>query len=456
MSNMTENLQVIADKSRRAVIVRCCLIALAHIGQFAALFPFAVLFEALSLEKFTAWHFFAIYAVWIVFWAFGLLIGKLINRLKSGRLPKILVPVMNFLSKTGFAFPTAAFIALCVWLKLGAAVCFYVLPAGVIIYFGGNLSVERSYSDIFSKVWFVLYMVSAILSMLMISTVKNPEISSDGGYMLCVGFAVVILLSAVLANQTNIDTQTKQRDSGRAVLPNGLRRYNALIVIGIFALTFGLFVFAKPIANLLKTIITTVVAACLNLFEHLSSCVPQADDTDIPVGSDDGFVVQDPNGGADFGNILFAVLLIAAIVAVIVFRKQILAGIKNLLAPLFRSREKSLGTPFADEITSSDAKTPTRKAQKKAARDLARQYARETSPKRKYRLGYALFLARLRLTEHPPTPSDTTDVHREKGETAFGEDLREFSETYNKVRYADLPPTAEELTAENELLQRIK
>lgn len=431
--------------------------ALACLGQFAALFPFAVLFETLCSEKFVVWHFFVFYVVWIVFRSAGQLIGKLFSTLHKRKLPKILIPLMNFLFKMGFVIPMGAFIALGIWLKLDLSVYFYILPAGIIIYFGGNLSVGRSYSDIFSKAWFLLYLISAVFSMLIISVSEKSELSSAAGYMLCVGFAVVILFSALLANQKNIDTRTNQRDAGKAVLPEGLRRYNALLVIGIFTSTLGLFVFAKPIAGMIKVVIKAVIAFFVYLSEKFSDIFPEVNGPLPPsenVGVDP--IVRNSENDGFFLKIIFAVIIIAVIVLIIVFRKQIFRCIKSLFEPRFRSRDKTFDMPFADEITSSDAKLLTPKAQKKAERDLARQYARETSPERKYRLGYALFLARLRRTEQPPVPSDTTDIHREKGEQAFGEDLRDFTETYNKVRYADRPPTAEELAAESELLRKIK
>lgn len=430
--------------------------ALAVLGQLAALFPFAVFFEAMALEKLVVWHFFAIYAVWIVFRESGYLIEKLLCSLRYRRIHKRLVPITYFLSRIGFAVPTAAFIALSVWLKSEASAYFYILPACIIIYFGGNLSVGRSYSDIFSRSWFALNVVASVLSVIALSISEETDVSETARYILCVGFAVVTLLSAVLANQTNIDTVTNQRDAGKAALPEGLRRYNTLLVMGIVTLTLGMFVFAKPLASLLRTVIGAVVGAVLFLYAKLYSLFLGTDEEAPINGSEANPPLIEPQSGGQIGNIVFAVILIAIAVLMIVFRKAIFNAIKSFIEPLFRIRAKPLDRPFADEITSSDAKLTSPRAQKKAERELLRRYKRETSPERKFRLGYALFLARLRRTSQPPVPSDTTDAHREKGEKAFGEDLRVFSEAYNKVRYADLPPTAEELSAADELLRRIK
>lgn len=429
--------------------------ALAVLGQFASLLPFAVFFEALCLEKLVFWHFTVIYAVFAVFRAVGWLIGYWVSSLQKRRLPKRIIPLTDFASRVGFVVPTAAFIAMSVWLKPDFAVFFYILPASIIIYFGGNLSVGRSYSDIFTRGWFVLNLISSILVMIAMAISEESEVTSAARFLLCVCFATVALLSAVLANQTNIDYRTSQRDGGKAVLPEGLRRYNALLVLGVVGITMGLFVFAKPIAALLRRAVVAVVSGVMYLVDIVAGWIAKMS-TDTEFAGDIEPPLVEPTNGAGIWNVIFALLMIAAVVLMIVFRKAIWNAIKSLLEPLFRSRAKTFDRPFADEVMSSHAKQASLRARKKAERELQRRYTRETSPERKYRLGYALFLARLNRTAYPPAPPDTTDAHREKGEKAFGEELREFSETYSRVRYGDLTPTAEELAAEEALLKRLK
>lgn len=431
--------------------------ALAYIGQFAALFPFIPALEVLSVGAFVPWHFAAVYGVWLTFWAFGLLAARLIWRVKSRKnFSKKLVPIMNLLLKLGFLLPTALFITACVLLKLNLGVYFYVLAGGIVIYFGGCFSLGKTYSDIFSRSWFALYIIASILLTIMFSLSVKGETAALGGRMLCVGFAFIIFLSALLTNQTNIDTCTNQRDRGKAVLPWGLRRYNAFLGMGIFAVALGLFAFAEPIANFLKMLASAAVSVFLYVAKLFDSWLYYSDEP-IEPSEDPGFnggsiEVKDGSAG-DF----FVILMIAAlIVLIVVFRKRIVQAVKNFFAPLFRDRRKTSDVPFADEITSSDKKPSTERMKKKAERELERRYLRETSPERKYRLGYELFLLRLAKTAKPPKPSDTTDIHREKGESTFGGDLSGISETYNKVRYADVQPTAAELEEQSELLRRIK
>lgn len=429
---------------------------LACLAQLAALFPFAVLFEALAMESLVVWHFAVIYAVWTAFRIIGWLVGRLFTKILKRRLPKKLIPIVNFLDKLCVLLPIAAYIFLGMRLNVHIGAFFYLLPAAVVSYYGGERSVGKSYSDIFTKAWFALFVVSALVITFLIAVTKKTDVSSTAAWLMCPAFGVVVLLSALLANQTNIDSRTKQRSSGKSVLPVGLRRYNMTLVILICTLTLGIFLFSRQLGELIRIVISAIVSGVMFLIKAAASLFrPTSRPTDpAPELPNATRPPIDETSGADIAIVL---AIIALIILVIVFRKQIAAEIKNLLAPLFRRRRSTEDdVPFADEITSSDAKQLSARQKKKAGRELARRYARETSPEKKFRLGYALFLSGLNRTSHKPRSSDTTDEHREKGEAAFGEDLAALTETYNNVRYGDNAPTAEELTAQSEFLNRIK
>lgn len=436
------------------------LTVLAVIGQLASLFPFAAAFEATCVGDYTAWHFLVIYAVWAAFWAFGALAGKLAERIVMRvRFPKKLVPAMNFLSKLGFLIPSAGFVAAGIALGLPYAVYLYVLTAAVIAYFGGILSMGKPYSAIFSSGWFVLYIISGTLVAAAFGMSEKRELAERGSFMLCAVFAAVILLFAVIRNQSSIDKCTNQRDRGKAVLPHGLRGYNALLGGGVFAAALGLFVLAKPLARLISAFFGLLVRAFLSILSLLSSCAHMLDESAPPPINNIEHTERVPVevSGGETGDIVTTIIVAMSVIAAVVFRKQILNALKGLFAPLFRTRDKTNDIPFADEITESAEKRKlTPRAQRRAERELMRRYVRESSPKRKYRLGYALYLMRLSRSEKPPERYDTTDEHRAKGESVFNEDLRAFSETYNRVRYAERTPTAEELAAELELLKRIR
>ena len=430
---------------------------LACVGQLAALFPFAVVGLSAEGEKPAVWHFIAVFAVWAAFREIGWGIGSLAERAKNrGRSIK-LHPLINSLARLGCLLPAAIFTAACVLLRLSGAMYFYILPPGIAICYGGYASVGKSYSDVFTKGWFAVYPISAILASVMLTAAKITENAPWAGQALCVGFAAEILLFVVSANQANIDKCTKQRDKGKAVLPRGLRRYNAVLVVVIFTVSLGLFLFANPIGTFLFKIIAAVAGAVMYFLDWITSLFNSTNNSETTVSdSDDRRHILPSEYSGSLNDLLMTITAIAIIVLVIVYRKPIRQAFKRLFALVFRNREAEFDTPFADEIMSSDRKLLSPRAERKAERELAKRYARETSPKRKYRLGYALFLARLRRTSYPPVLSDTTDIHCEKGERAWGGDLSEFSETYGRVRYGDVIPTPEELAAEDEILQMIQ
>lgn len=429
--------------------------ALAVAGQLAALFPFAVMSVAVGGEAPELWRFIVIFAIWALFRFFGFTAGSLAEKIKDGKASPKIHPLINFAARLACVIPLAAFIAACAVFSLPSALYFYTLPPSVAIYFGGYSSVGRSYSDVFTKGWFAVYPISALLLSVMLSA---GEVSAPwAGGALSVGLAIEILLFVVIANQANIDKCTNRRDAGKAALPRGLRRYNAVLVIAIFALSLGLFIFARPLGQLLMTAVVAVIGAVLLIIEFLGKIFTRSEAFDEKLTDSGSRLTSLPARlGVSSNDIFIALVVIVAVVLIIAFRNQIWSAFKRAFAAAFKNRDTRFDTPYVDEIMSSGAKPQGSRAMKKAERELAKKYARETSPALRYRLGYALFLARLRHTQNPPAPSDTTEIHRQKAEKAWNVDLSELSKTYDRVRYGDVVPTAAELEREEELLKSLK
>lgn len=429
--------------------------ALAVAGQLWALFPFAVMSVAAGGEAPELWRFTVIFAIWAVFRFCGFTAGSLAERIKGGKASPKLHPLINFLARFACAVPFAAFVAACAVYSLPTALYFYVLPPAVAIYFGGYSSVGRSYSDVFTKGWFSVYPISAlILSMMLSASAASAPWAANA---LCVGLAAEILLFVFIANQANIDKCTSRRDAGKAALPRGLRRYNAVIVISVFTLSLGLFIFARPLGRLLMAAFVAVIGAALFVIDFFEKLFTRSDAPDEQITETGSRFISFPARlGVSSHDIFVALLVIVSVVLIIAFRNQIWSAIKRAFAAAFKNRDRRFDTPYSDEIMSDGAKPKSPRAMKKAERELAKKYAREASPALRYRLGYALFLALLRGTNDPPLPSDTTEIHREKGERAWGVDLSELTETYAKVRYGDAVPTAAELAREEELLKSLK
>jgi len=425
-------------------------------GQFLALFPFAVLMCGAGINRYELWIYVVIYAVWGAFYIAGRFFGGLAGEL-SGRFPQKAQPMILFLSRAAAVIPVGIFILTVIMGEITSAAFFYVLPGGIIAYFGAHGCTGKGYSDVFSRGWFALYFGAAVIAAVMLWSTHNEELAASGIFQLCIGFALIILLSALLANQTNIDVCTKQRAGGKSVLPEGLRRYNAVLITIICTVTIGLFLFARPLAGLVKLLISLIGRAVLFVFQSLGSCVQTAPDDEISDPNSenigDVFPAEPTN---PLANIAFALLMLGMLAVIFLLRKQIWSAIKSFFEPLFRRNKDASDIPFYDEILVSDAKKLSPRARRRAERELVRQYKRENDPARRYRLGYALFLVRLGKTNKPPVPADTTTIHREKGESAFGTDLGELTGVYERVRYGETAPTAEELARQEQILIAIK
>ena len=79
----------------------------------------------------------------------------------------------------------------------------------------------------------------------------------------------------------------------------------------------------------------------------------------------------------------------------------------------------------------------------------------------KYRLGYELFLTRLKQSAFPQLPTDTTTIHRSKGNKAFSARisdaaLNEVVAEYDRVRYGKEIPGSEALERLDTLLENIR
>lgn len=427
-------------------------------GQFLALFPLAVLFCGAGLKRYELWVCAAVYAVWAAFYAAGRLCGGIAKELElSGKPSRKAQPVVRFLSRMAFVIPAGIFIAVILCADITSTALFYVLPGGAFAFFGAYGSVGKGYSDVFSRGWFALYFGAGLIAAAMLWSAHEEELAASGISQVCAGFGIMILLSALHANQTNIDVCTKQRAGGKSVLPSGLRRYNAFLITGICAAAIGLFLFAKPLAKLLGILVSLILNGILFVLGALGSCFRELPED--PSGNDPSGMTEtippEPGSPALF-YIVYALIVIVLLVALFYMRKQIWELIRSLFEPLFRAAKPSSDIPFYDEMLRSEANSLTPRARRRAERGLARRYRRESDPALKYRFGYALFLVRLGKTTRPPEPPDTTAVHREKGESAFGRDLGELSGVYDRVRYGETAPTAEELTEQERLLTEIK
>ncbi len=431
------------------------LSAAAVFCQFLSVFPFAVLSEGVGFEEFVFWRFTAYYGVFAVFYTAGFIGCAMVSGAGlSGNMKRI--AVMG--SKIGIIVPAAAFIIVQNALKLSTGLYIYIFPAAVIMYAGGYLSHGRGYSDIFTRAWFALFFVSGVIVSAFLWLTHDEELKNTGCFMLCAAFGLLIILSAALTNQTNIDVRTLQRSGGMTVLPKGLRNYNTRLITAVGALIVGLCLFSKPIANAVSHFFKTAAHFLFSLIKG------NGNGNTVPVNDNEvtknPFVIPWDNRSEFIWGSLTAVLAAVIFVVIIKFRRQILSFFKEITSPLFKEKSEPENVPFADEITEFTPERARRTAARKKIKQLYKKFLKENDPAARYRMGYLLYLRSLEQTPFKSIPSDTTDVHLTKGIKAFGQRecsgaLPQMTEIYNAVRYGNYTPNREELLKQEEIIKQI-
>ncbi len=425
--------------------------AIAVLGQLLSVFPFVVLCEGVGYDAFIWWHYLVIYAVFAVFYGVGRLCGAWAHSPQHSRSFR---PKAAFLSRAALAAPITAFIIVCAWLDLSTGLYIYILPAAIILFFGGHSAHGKEYTDIFSRGWFALYFVAALVSDIILWFTHDKAILSSGSFQLCFGFGVLMVIAAVLTNQTTIDTCTQQRDSGRLVLPNGLRSYNAWLTAAVVAVIAALFLFVKPIADLLFNGIRQLIRGLLWLLTRRG----ELDATDDILSNTDGDGELSV-GIADnsFAEAMTLLLGIGIIVLLIVFRKQIAELIRSIFEPLFRVQEPTTEPAYADEVSELPDTSRSFISRRKREQQLYKQFRRENDRLKKYRFGYKLMMLRLEDTPFATVPTDNTDIHRVKGENGLRSDsVQRIVSIYNDVRYKGRAPTDEEIAFAERFIEEIK
>ncbi|MGN0649145.1 MAG: hypothetical protein ACI4KM_01795 [Oscillospiraceae bacterium] len=426
------------------------LYLLAIICQYLTIFPFLIVTEGIGFGEFVWWHYIAFYATIGFFWAFGRICTAWTQ---SAPFKKTFKPSAVFLGKIAIIVPSIGFIVIMILNRLSTGLLLYMFPACVIMYFGGCRSCGRGYSDVFTTFWFGCYVVGAVAASLLLMASYDKSIGNIGNYQLCIVFGILIIISAVLANQTNIDVRTQQRAGGKAVLPKGLRSYNASIIAGIVAATVGLFLLSGPIAGAVVRFIRMLITMFLNWLREQEGV--EVNPNDLLKNDNNGDAIQYVRNDDSLIEILYVIIFVVLIILAIKYRKNIIDYFKTLLKPLFK-QDKIESLPFSDEVFEAENERMTERNRRKTEQQLLKQYRRENNPEKRYRLGYLLILLRLEKTSFAQKPSDTTDIHAIKETMAFrNESINQMVRIYEEIRYGGRIPTEQECQLQQRIIDSI-
>lgn len=310
-------------------------------------------------------------------------------------------------------------------------------------YFLGERAAVKHYADFFPAFALVVYIVVTLGAYISCGMISDEKLGKSVGGAVIVMFAVELVMSAMLINQSGIYDKANRRSEIRAMLPKGLSGYNAALVLIIVSAGLGLYFFKDYIIVFLTTLARLIVQfiifiMCMN---SESMEIQDSEEGSAPLFSADGMPL----------NQLTMTLFIAMlIILAIIYRKKIWRAVKDFakrIRDFFTREQPESGedTGFVDFFEELPA--ARRKNEPINDSKLLRLYRAERDPREKYRLGYRIILRELNKNRAKIVPPDTVNEQLEKGKTVCGGDFGEITLVYSALRYDDETVTTEQLAA---------
>ncbi len=412
----------------------------AIISMILVPFPLIIMFDGAAFDEISYLRYLIYFAVAFI----PIVTGYFIKRLRSAQLKPKRVFLVNLL----LCIITVALCVICCIVidKINEAtgysfpshyLCFAFIPSIVVWTYLGLKLHKTSFSDIFTFLWLGVFITETFFCYIasVIMEVDHPLLVTAKSNMVIL-LVIVALLTVLLINQTNIETQINQRKNTSLIVPKGLRSYNAMLImlVGIFILA------ALLLKDPLSAFLTWLVITVFRIIDALLYAIPidsntsSSGDTEITMP---GETVT--NGGND---ILIFIVLTVLIVLLIVFRKQIFAGIKKIAQRIFgkfsvpeAATDDTLGYTDTYEMLDQNAV----KIKKDTDKDCLKKYKKENDLTEKFRLGYRLYL--MWLKNHSKADIATLTVEEQKKLSARvyhgNSDIVGISDSYTGIRYGD-------------------
>ena len=283
-------------------------------------------------------------------------------------------------------------------------------------------------------------------------------------------FCLMVVMALILLNQGNIDSMMERRRHNKASLPGRIRVYNLIMVVGMLAVIFAALLFGNQIfaalvwtAKKLLLLIVYIVMAILWLLGRGR----QDDEAGGGEGKPDTAIYEQLAKGATsnpWWNILYILLIALAVYLLVSNRKAIFrsirdwfsrigAAIYNFLMGRFQFRdlgaEEGYYTDDVEALTQDDR--PQESAafhNKRELKKALKRWQRLTDPVQKVRDGYRLMVMTSRMGESGVVSSDTTgQILGKNRETPMEPVFRQMNPVYDRVRYGDMAPSPEEISA---------
>lgn len=418
---------------------------IAALAMLALPLPMMFLFETAAFEGFSLLRYPVYYAAAVIVCFIGFLVMKL--HMKAHTKKELA------LSKTAIFLVALILEALAITAIVclngvvaeygGMRLCFALLPAALIWYVLGLKLAKDSFSDIFTLPWLAVYIVETVLCSL-----AGWIMSADYDYMsftfkACSYLLVAMsLITVLLVNQSNIQSQIAKRRNTSLIVPKGLRAYNA----GLILIVGGIILAFLTLKDYIAAVIMWFVRITLKLIDMILSGLSyfktgEITSTEQPVVP--GGSLEESSSGHDIWLYLLFILLI---VLIIVFRKKIIGFFRKLASRIFgRISADNLNVKNEDGFTDryEHITVTSEKIRKEGRADTLKSYRKEKDTVKKYRLGYKLYMMWLAKRSRENLENMTATQHAKQAEKLYhgNTDTNRLAQAYTAVRYGDKPPT---------------
>ena len=405
--------------------------------------PMLFVFDVSAFEGFSFWRYLIYYSACLIICPAGYF---LMSAKKAQHKPKLIFLFNMIIGVVA--------IALVVLTVLGSALvhsvmgenefdaftlCFGLIPSVLLWYHLGMRIKKYNFDEIYSFPWLGIYLVETVLCYIFCCVME-----ADRAYLgasktkIAVLLVIMGLITVILVNQTNIQTQIDQRRNTNLIVPKGLRLYNAKL-IGIVG---AIIIAALFLKDYIAAGLTWIVTMTLNIIDALIFNIrfQQTDpiygeDTQIPEGN----LFSTERGGKDF---LIYILVIVSVILVIVFRKKIISFFKSIAARFFGKFSAEEVDVYEDDYyTDSYEKIDIRQERiiRTSKKDCLKMYRKEKDKTKKFRLGYRLYLMWMAERSSDDLANMTVEQQAQQSEKLYhGEnDTLQFAESYSEIRYND-------------------
>ena len=320
--------------------------------------------------------------------------------------------------------------------------CIGLIPAVMVWFVLGTKLNKRSFSDVFTFVWLGVYVVETFLCYILAAVLKaDHEGLENAGKIIVYLLIIMALITVLLINQSNIETQIHQRRDINLIVPKGLKRYNAKLISIVGVVIIAALIFKDYIAAALswfaKVTLQIIDAIIFNIrFQTAPGVQP---DEEMPSGE----AIISGESGHDF---MLYIALVVIVILAIVFRKQIIAFFRKLGMKIFgklsadKSSEQDL-YDYTDSYERLDLKAE--KIKRETKDNCLKRFKKEKDPTVKYRLGYKLYLMWLAPRSKGAVAGATVEQQSEQAQMHYhGEkDTNGIASRYTNIRYNDSEAT---------------